>query len=66
MLLSDGVRSVWSRTLDIPDDFMTRPALATLLSMTADTILLTNVCISNLLPYVRTALTYRSISGSHF
>jgi hypothetical protein len=52
--------------LDIPDDFMARPALATLLSMTADTILLTNVCISYLLPDVRTALTYRNISGSHF
>jgi hypothetical protein len=31
--------------LDIPDDVMAHPALATLVSLTADTIMLTNVCI---------------------
>lgn len=45
--------------LDIPDDVMAHPALATLISLTADTIMLTNVCIPYLLPDVRTALTYK-------
>ncbi len=33
--------------LDIPDEVMAHPALVTLLSLTADTIVLTNVCFSS-------------------